>query len=39
MAEIIASGDWWTLDSDGLLDIFIEGDIPDYYYSYPTLET
>lgn len=37
MAEIIASGDWWTFDSDGTLDIFIEGDMPDYSqpYFYP----
>ncbi|MBR4210958.1 MAG: leucine-rich repeat domain-containing protein [Oscillibacter sp.] len=32
MAEIIASGDWWTLDRDGTLDIFIEGAMPDYDY-------
>ena len=32
MAEIVASGSWWTLDSDGLLDIFREGAMPDYDY-------
>ncbi len=30
MAEIIASGDWWTFDNEGTLDIFIEGAMPDY---------
>lgn len=27
-AEIIASGDWWTLYSNGFLEIFCEGDMP-----------
>ena len=30
MANIIASGDWWTLDDTGLLYIFCTGDMPDY---------
>ncbi len=37
----IASGDWWTLDDDGTLRIYCDGDMPDYssgsrtpWYSY-----
>lgn len=28
MASIIASGDWWTLDDTGLLDVYCDGDMP-----------
>ena len=34
MAETIASGDWWTLDETGALDIRCVGDMPDYRAAY-----
>ena len=32
--EIIASGDFWTLYDSGLLDIYCNGDMPDYDAGY-----
>ena len=32
-AEIIASGDWWTLYANGTLYVYCEGDMPTYYAS------